>query len=446
MNLSLAVSLCSSRSRRSVANLLVALTLVFGLDVVAVFAAAGDLDLSFDGDGIRILSRSGNERGQAVAIQQDDSKIVVAGYSNVFGSNDVLVTRLNENGSVDATFNGGQPQVVSRTGDDRGQAVALQSDGKIVVAGYTNVFGTTDILVMRFNPTGSLDPTFSNGGVFVLRRTGAEFGQAVAIQSKGQPGEKIVVVGDTDNFGTKDAFVLRLNLDGRVDNTFANSGTQTVVRRTGNEQPQAVAVRGDDRLVVAGTTDGLGTNDVFVLQLNANGTLDGTFSAGGVSIVDRASDDRGNGVALRPDGRIVVAGSTDVFGTTDFFVVQLNARGGLDQSFSPTRARRGVRGGVRTIEQTGEDRAQAVIIQPDGKIVLAGVSTLFGLNDFMLVRLNSNGSLDTTFDRDGRQLAGPFGENRAQALASQVDQKIVVVGHTDTFDVSDLEVMRFLGQ
>jgi uncharacterized delta-60 repeat protein len=378
-------------------------------------------------------------------IQQNDGKIVVAGYTNVFGPNDVLVARLNGNGSFDATFNGGQPQIVRSTGDDRGQAVALQSDGKIVVAGYTDVFGTIDLLVMRFNGNGSLDLTFSDDGVFVLPRSGTEFGRAVTIQSSGGPGEKIVVVGETDTFGTKDVFALRLNLDGSVDNSFASSGTQTV-RLSGNEQAEAVTVRANDRLVIAGTTDDLGTNDVFVLQVNANGTLDRTFGTGGISIVRRTSDDRGNGVALRADGRIVVAGATDAFGTSDFFVVQLNANGRLDQSFFPTRSRRRVSGGVRTIEQIGEDTAQEVSVQPDGKIVLAGASTFFGLNDFMVVRLNPNGSLDTTFNLNGKRLAGPSGENRAQALALQADQKIVAVGHTDTFDVSDIEIMRFLGQ
>jgi len=384
------VSLLDPQLRRTLGSLLVVLALIFGCGVAVVFAAAGDLDSSFDGDGMRILSGFDNDRGQAVAIQKND--------------------------------------------------------GKIVVAGYTDLFGSKDILVMRFNPDGSLDTTFNNGGVFVLRRNGTEeFGRAVAIQSNGKPGSKIVVVGDTNTFRTKNVFVLRLNLDGSVDSNFASAGIQTV-RRTGNEQAEAVAVRGDDRLVIAGTTDVLGNNDVFVLQLNANGSLDGTFINGGVFIVDRASDDHDHGVALRTDGRIVVAGSTNVFGTTDFFVVQLNANGGLDQSFFPTFTGRSLRGGVRTIEQTGEDQAQAVTIQSDGKIVLAGSSTLFGLNDFMLVRLNPNGSLDTTFDSDGKRLVGPFGESRAQALAIQADQKIVVAGHTDTLDVSDVEVMRFLGQ
>jgi uncharacterized delta-60 repeat protein len=445
MTLSVTVSLFDLQLQRTMVGLFVALVFVLGLDSAAVFAAAGDLDSSFDGDGIRILSRSGNDRGQAVTIQQSDGKIVVAGYTNVFGANDVIVTRLNGNGSVDATFNSGQPQIVSRTGDDRGQAVAVQSDGKIVVAGYTDVFGTIDLLVMRFNGNGSLDLTFSNDGVFVLARSGTEFGRAVAIQSSGTPGEKIVIVGDTDTFGTKDVFVLRLNLDGSVDNNFASTGTQTV-RLTGNEQAEAVAVGANDRLVIAGTTDDLGTNDVFALQLNANGTLDRAFGTGGISIVRRTSDDRGNGVALRADGRIVVAGATNVFGTSDFFVVQLNANGGLDQSFFPTRSRRRLSGGVRTIEQIGEDIAQEVRVQSDGKIVLAGASTLFGLNDFMVVRLNPNGSLDTTFNRNGKRLAGPSGENRVQALELQADQRIVVVGHTDTFDVSDIEIMRFLGQ
>jgi len=165
--------------------------------------------------------------------------------------------------------------------------VAVQRDGKIVVVGSTDIFGTQDILVMRFNADGSLDPSFNFGGVFILRRDGTEeHGRAVAIQSNSQ----IVVVGDTDTFGTKDVFVLRLNQDGSVDSSFANAGLQIFIQSPGDEQAEAVALRGDDRIVVAGTTNTLGTNDIFALQLEANGNLDGTFINSGISIVNRTSD------------------------------------------------------------------------------------------------------------------------------------------------------------
>src|SRR5215470_10979041 len=111
-------------------------------DAQPVFAAAGDLDLSFNNGGIRIIEQFGDNRGQAVAIQKTDGKIVVAGQTNASGNNDIMVLRLNVNGSLDTTFNNGQPQVVSQSGEDFGQAVALQNDGKIVVAGTTNTFGT----------------------------------------------------------------------------------------------------------------------------------------------------------------------------------------------------------------------------------------------------------------------------------------------------------------
>jgi len=100
------------------------------------------------------------------------------------------------------------------------------------------------------------------------------------------------------------------------------------------------------------------------------------------------------------------------------------------------------------MRQSGEDQGQAVALQKeDGKIVIAGYTDRLGLNDFLVLRLNSNGTLDTSFDGDGIRIVGPSGDNQANALAIQPnDQKIVVVGSTDTLDVSDIEVMRFLSK
>jgi len=115
------------------------------------------------------------------------------------------------------------------------------------------------------------------------------------------------------------------------------------------------------------------------------------------------------------------------------------AAGALDASFDID--------GIRVITRPGDDRGQAVAVQPiDGKIVVGGYTDRFGLNDFLVMRFSGNGVLDTTFDIDGIRVVGPSGENLANALALQTDQKIVLVGNTDTFDSNDFEVMRFLGQ
>ena len=445
-----------TRWQRYVGSLLVVLgVLLFG-DVRKAFAVAGVRDPTFDIDGIRIIALSKDNRGQAVVIQPTDSKIVIAGYTNTFGSNDVMVVRLNSNGNLDGTFNGGQAQIVNRAGDDRGLATALQSDGKIVVAGYTDTFGTNDVLVMRFNADGTLDTTFNfsllggrpNGGVRIINRIGDDRAKAIAIQSDG----KIVVVGTSTVFGSNDVLVLRLNTDGSLDATFNNGGIQ-IISRTGDDRACAVALQPDGKIVVAGFTNVLGSNDVQVLRFNNNGSLDTTFNtsilggrvSGGIKIINQSGDDQAQAVALQADGKILVAGQTNRFINYDIQLVRLNANGSVDLTFNPTGTPLPT-GGIVVVRQNGNDQGQAVALQTDGKIVVGGYTDRLGLNDFLVMRLNNNGVLDITFDGDGISIVGPSGENRANALAVQADKKIVVVGQTDTFNVNDIEVMRFLGE
>jgi len=458
MNHDKTLSLLDTQLRRTLGNLLAVLALFFSCNVGAVFAAAGALDSSFDGDGIRIVTQPKDNRGQAVAIQPTDGKIVIAGYTNTFGSNDVMVLRLNDNGSLDGTFNGGQARIVSRFGDDRGLAVALQSDGKIVVAGYTNLFGTNDILVMRFNADGSLDTTFNfsnlggrpSGGVKIVDRGGDDRAKAITIQSDG----KIVVAGTSTVFGSNNVLVLRFNANGSLDTTFNNGGSQ-IIKRTSDDRACAVALQRDGKIVVAGYTNALGSNDIQVLRFNTNGGLDTTFNTsnvggrvtGGIQVVSQFGDDRGQAIALQSDGKVVVAGWTDRFGDKDIQVVRLNSNGSLDLTFNPSNTQAGLVGGSVVVRQSrSNDQGQAVALQTDGKVVVGGYTDRFGLNDFLVMRFNSNGVLDTTFDGDGIRIVDSFGNNQANALALQADKKIVVVGHTDTSDVNDIEVMRFLGQ
>jgi uncharacterized delta-60 repeat protein len=310
---------------------------------------------------------------------------------------------------------------------------------------------------MRFDGNGSLDSTFNlgniggslSGGIQIVNRGGDERANAIAIQSDG----KIVVAGTSTAFGSTDAMIVRLNADGSLDSTFNNGGSQ-IINRTGEDQISAVVLQGDGKIVVAGYTNTLGSNDVMAARLNIDGGLDETFNtgiAGGrvtgdIQIINLTGDDRGQAVALQSDGKIVIAGHTDRFGDQDIQVVRLNGNGTVDLTFNPSITPAGPTGGVAVVRQTGNDQGQAVALQTDGKIVVGGHTDRFGLNDFLVVRFSGSGALDTTFDIDGIRVVGPSGENRANALALQTDQKIVLVGNTDTFDSNDFEVMRFLGQ
>lgn len=402
----------------------------------SAWAAAGDLDPTFDGDGRRVfLDSTSDDRGLAVALQTD-GKIVVAGESNLFGTADVQLLRFNSSGSSDASFSGNGRRIYDEpAAEDHAQAVAIQN-GKILVAGYTNRFGSNDILLLRFNANATLDATFDGDGRRIFIGSGDDRAQATAVQPDG----KIVVAGYTNVLGSNDFFILRFNVNGSLDSSFDNDG-RVILSGSGNDRALAVALQLDGKIIVAGTTDVSGNNDFLIIRLTANGSVDGTFGSSGRQVISGfGGNEQAQAVALQTDGRIVVAGYTNAAGTNDFAVARLNTNGSLDISFD-------IDGRVVISGFGGDDRAQAVAVQPDGKIVLVGYTNVSGTNDFAVVRLLGHGSLDATFDGDGRLITRGFGnDDRALATALQTDGKIVVAGYSNGAGTSDVAVARYLGR
>jgi len=378
----------------------------------------GALDPSFDNDGKLVTDFSdGNDFGFAVALQAD-GKIVVAG--SAYGATmDFAVARYNPDGSLDTSFDG-DGRVVTDYGGliDVGKAVALQADGKIVVAGYT-LSTTADFAVARYNPDGSLDTSFDGDGRVVTDYGGLnDIGYAIALQADG----KIVVAGSANGL-TWDFAVARYNPDGSLDTSFDGDGKLVTDYGGLSDDGYAIALQADGKIVVAGYTVGA-TYDFAVARYNPDGSLDTSFDGDGKLATDFAGgDDWGHAVALQADGKIVVAGYTDV-ATLDFAVARYNPDGSLDTSFDGD-------GMVLTDFAGGTDYGFAVALQADGKIVVAGYTE--GVTwDFAVARYNPDGGLDTTFDGDGKLVTDFSGGNdTGRAVALQADGKIVVAGDTE---------------
>ena len=365
--------------RVSVLFLLLSLSLVLALPVAA--SGPGDLDTTFDTDGkVTTDFGGGGDVGYALAIQSD-GKIVVAGYSNAGGTQqDFALARYNANGSLDTATPfgvGGKVTTDFPGGNDFGQSVAIQSDGKIVVAGFSNANGNQDFALARYNTNGGLDTSFGTAGTGrVLTGFGggsSDFGQSVAIQSDG----KIVVAGFSNANGGNDFALARYH--------------------------------------------GLSTT-------GAPGTLDTTFGTGGMVTTDFGGNDHGNSVAIQSDGKIVVAGGSGSGGAGSFALARYHGLsttgtpGTLDTSF-------GTLGKVTTGFSGGY--GNSVAIQSDGKIVVVG-SVVAGFGDFTVARYNANGTLDTSFDVDGKvttDFGGPT--DNSTSVAIQSDGKIVVSGLAD---------------
>lgn len=398
-------------------------TLFLVLIVTASFAQDGSLDLTFDTDG-RVTTSIGtfDDAARSMALQSD-GKILVAGHSYGNSDYDFAVVRYNSDGSLDNTFGtGGIVTTPIGSGDDFAKSIAIQSNGKIVVAGYS-YNGTIDVMALaRYNTDGTLDNTFDgNGTLTTVEGIYAEYAQSVAIQSDG----KIVVAGGIDNVGGMDVRVARYNTDGSLDNTFDTDGlVLTAVTANYSDYANAVKIQSDGKIVVAGFSNSGLHADYMLLRYNTNGSLDNTFDSDGIvtNAIWGTTNEYANALAIQDDGKILVTGNT---GNSyyDFVTLRYNTDGSLDATFDND--------GVAIIDWgtlTDIGQATAILVQADGDIVVAGLRDIGADLYFAVAKYNSDGSLDNTFDTDGLVTTGFGGSCQGMATVIQPDGKILVAG------------------
>jgi uncharacterized delta-60 repeat protein len=296
--------------------------------ILARFGPGGALDHTFSGDGkLQLHFGFGDVEGAAVAIQQD-GKIVVAGQANETGSpggSDMAVFRFLPNGALDRTFNLDGSKMIPFGSQTVGfaHAVAIQADGKIVVAGSAAApQGDTGLAAARLLPNGKLDPTFGSGGRALRNVTaGNDLATGMAIQPNG----RIVMTGVSDFLSSnQQAVTIRLTAAGRADHTFNGDGVELFAPPSGTTQGQDVAVQKNGKVVVAATADD-GTIDL--IRYTSGGALDSGFGTGGVATLQSgASDtDRAGALAIQGDGKIVVVGAIASAGVQKFLAARVLA-------------------------------------------------------------------------------------------------------------------------
>jgi uncharacterized delta-60 repeat protein len=426
----------------------------------SAWAAAGQLDKSFSGDGKRLLTFTANpsDTGEGVAVQAN-GRIVIVGGTDVGGSagNEFTIARLRPGGSLDHTFSGDGKRLLSfgPGRDDSGFAVAIQADGRIVVVGLSeNSSAVSDFAVARLKSNGNLDHSFSGDGKrFVGFGDASDDDRAFALALQGDG--RIVLAGAANLGGASgtDFAIARLRPNGSLDPSFSDDGERVQSFGNGSATDQAfdVAVRGG-RIVVVGTTlQGTTSFDFGIVALKPDGTLDPTFSSDGKRLQSfgaGAVQDQGTAVGIRPDGRIVVAGDTDAdpgpFVRPDFAVARYRVDGTLDPSFSGD-GRREIAFG------SNSDFARALALQRDGATVVAGGAVLTSPDSaFAVARLTPAGKLDNSFSGDGKRLqsfeAGS-GAEAANDVAIQRNGAILAVGNSAQGPPSgtDIAIARFLG-
>lgn len=411
---------------------------VSGGFAVARYNADGSLDPSFGTGGKvvtqlnttdRIEDASGVYEGAGMVTLQSDGKIVAAGRSG----RSFAVVRYNPDGTLDPSFGEGG-KVTTRIGtdpqiEDAVSDMALQADGKIVVVGRTWQPYSNDIAVVRYNPDGSLDPSFGKGGkVIDDLSAGYDDAFALVVQADG----KLVVGG----LAADGIALVRYNPDGSSDFSF-NSRVMISRSKVGGIVVHALALQGDGKIVVAGrSSSNRGLNsEIALARYNPNGSLDASFGIGGQVTTRIGKVDAAGDVAIQADGKLVVVGTSFNGRSMDFAMVRYNGDGTLDPGF-------GKEGKVTSdfcAHQIEEKYAQQigsgaisggwrVRLQPDGRIVVAGKPSGV-LCPFVVFRYTADGSPDATFGESGRVITAIVrNDDSLSAQTTQGNGKIVVVG------------------
>jgi uncharacterized delta-60 repeat protein len=396
--------------------------------------ASGSLDTSFGINGEVTTGIGGSDDGASSAAIQSDGKIVAAGHVYNGTNYDFAVVRYNTDGSLDTSFgSGGKVTTAIGATDEAASAVAIQSDGKIVAAGYVYNGTDNDFAVVRYNTDGTLDLSFGTGGkVMTDFGMGSDLASGVAIQSDG----KIVAAGYASNGVNLDFAVVRYDTGGNLDTNFDTDGMVTTAIGGSDDGASAVVIQSDGKIVAAGYANN-GTDDDFaVVRYDTNGNLDTTFDTDGKVTTDIGGSDDAYQVAVQSDGKIVAAGSAFVTSRNEFAVARYNSDGTIDTTFDSD-------GRVTTLVGSS-NAAFGVAIQSDGKIVAAGSASNGLDDDFAVVRYNSDGGLDTGFGTGGTVTTAIGGsDDGASSVVIQSDGKIVAAGGSYNGTDIDFAVVRY---
>ncbi|MBI4648319.1 MAG: T9SS type A sorting domain-containing protein [Bacteroidia bacterium] len=364
------------------------------LDFATVrYNSDGSLDSSFGENGV-VITTFGNDGGIATSVAiQSDSKIIVTGCSSC----DFAIVRYNTDGTIDNSFGGdGIVTTDFAGGFDLVNSLAIQTDGKIIAAGWTRDTNYLyNFAIARYTLDGSLDSSFgASGKVITTIGNGEDEGNSVDIQLDG----KIIVAGNSSG----DFAIVRYNINGSLDNYFGTNGIVITDINGTEDRCYSVAIQSDGK-IVAGGTDSSG---FAIVRYDTNSTLDNSFGTSGKITTDISNSvDIGNSIAIQTDNKIVVAGGAYYSlafypSEYDYFeVVRYNSDGTLDSSF-------GSMGKVISVIGDGGSTCNSVAIQTDGNIVAAGVSYnnsgLCGAEDeFTVVRYISDlniGMVDFSYE------------------------------------------------
>jgi uncharacterized delta-60 repeat protein len=388
----------------------------------------GEIDTSFgnNGTGTQIIPISGtnnNDNDEAYSIAIQNGKILLGGRCKVAGADyDFCIARLNLDGTLDTSFgnSGKKTYDCGYNHDDESYSIQVLSDGSILQTGTCETdTGYNDFFITKLDSNGNnFDPTYlpgsgKNGKLIDI----LDYDNAFTSYVK----DDYIFIGG--NCNTPDQFcIAKLNIN--TPNIYSSFRIDMVSSGTGQEEIRSLIVDNNNKIYAGGYCND-GDEKFCLARFNSNGSLDTSFGSSGKVIQDISSGhDRAYAMVLQSDGKILLGGYCN-HGGEKFCLARFNSNGTLDTSF-------GTNGKVIQDISSGNDRAYAMVLQSDGKILLGGYCN-HGGEKFCLARFNSNGTLDTSFGTNGKVIQDiSSGNDRARAMVLQSDGKILLGGYCET--------------
>ena len=406
---------------------------------------AGTLDPDFGINGKLLIGIVGQQDVANSVVIQADGKIVVAGYaSSSVSGKDFFCIRLKTDGTYDSTFglNGIVKTDLQLGSDDVAYSLSLQTDGKLILAGYSDNGSSKDAALVRYHTNGIIDSSFGSNGV-VLTDFEASQQDEIHVAKIHHLTGKIIVGGTTIiNSTNSKPVVARYLSNGSLDTTFNANGIRLLWITSLDYQyyfsVEDLAVQPNGKISAVGWRDFPSmqwSSDYWACRINADGSMDNTFSLDGVNVYNGNfnGNDRAYAMLLKSNNKMLIAGGGSITSIYyDFSVFEAEEDGGV-----------GAWSAKADYGTLLDDIAYGIKEDDNGKFVMAGSTGNSASKEFAIVRINADESLDTSFDTDGK-LAFKFDNNSLNEcydLAIQTDNKIVVVGYSK----KDIAIARILG-
>ncbi len=437
------------------------------------FGSSLGRDIDGDGDndnGVILNNIAGGSRydyGYSIAIYSGN--VYVTGQSwNASGNFDAYVIRLNEDGSIDSSFGNSLGRDINEDGVndngviidniagenvDEGSSIKIDGSGKIYVVGTSS----GDVFVMRLNSDGSMDSSFGSGGKVILSNIiqgggGYETGYAIAIDRNG----KIYITGYGHRYFVNnfDVYVIRLNEDGSIDRSFGNEGkvilsniaVWNITGENSDDYSMSILIDRNGKVYVTGWSFNYYDTAGYVIRLNEDGSIDSSFgnslgrdinedgvNDNGVVIDNIVGSSGGSGISIAIDGsgKVYVTGDSYNGSNSDAYVIRLNEDGSMDGSFGS--------GGKVILSSiaggNGVDYGSSVAIDGNGKVYVTGFSSNGSNDDAFVIRLNSDGSVDSGFGSGGKvvlhNITGGNGRDICNSMVIDVNGKVYITGYSD---------------